>query len=69
MEKEEFVDKLFIALQRLSSGAQKRVLEDMRRLNSSILCKEHRVYDVNKEKPIARVKDIWGIDYSLPNSF
>ena len=54
MEKEEFVDKLFIALQRLSSGAQKRVLEDMRRLNSSILCKEHRVYDVNKEKPIAR---------------
>jgi len=28
MEKEEFVDKLFIALQRLSSGAQKRVLED-----------------------------------------
>ena len=26
----------------------------MRRLNSSILCKEHRVYDVNKEKPIAR---------------
>ena len=40
MEKEEFVDKLFIALQRLSSGAQKRVLEDMRRLNSSILCKK-----------------------------
>lgn len=26
----------------------------MRRLNSSILCKEHRVYDKNKEKPIAR---------------
>jgi len=54
LDKETFVKTLLEVLRNVSPGAQKRILEDMTRLETSILCKEYGVCDLTKEKPIKR---------------
>lgn len=54
MKKKVFVDKLKSFLKTLSPEAQDRILDDMKRLNNSILCEEHTIYNPSKKKPISR---------------
>ena len=54
MEKNEFIDKLKMFLKTISSEAQSRILDDMKRLNKSILCNEHVIHNSSKKNPISR---------------
>lgn len=54
MEKNEFINELKNFLKTISPEAQSRILDDMKRLNQSILCHKHYIFNPNKKNPISR---------------
>lgn len=54
MEKKVFVIKLKSFLKTINTEAQNRILDDMKRLNTSVLCQEHIIHNPNKKNPISR---------------
>ena len=54
MDKQIFIIKLKSFLETISSEAQNRILDDMKRINTAILCQEHVIHDPNKKNPISR---------------
>ena len=49
MEKNEFINELKNFLKTISPEAQSRILDDMKRLNQSILCHKHYIFNPNKK--------------------